>query len=107
MCVDDDFRPPIHPIAGGSAGSTDLRLASADGKRFMAHAARGTAPTGAGVVVIPDVRGLHQYYKDLSDRFAEVGLDAVAIDFFARTAPKRARLAECHRQWLTSPTGEG
>jgi kynurenine formamidase len=47
------------------------------------------------------------YYKDLADRFAEVGLDAVAIDFVARTAPKRARLAECHRQWLTSPTGEG
>jgi carboxymethylenebutenolidase len=93
--------------ACGSAGSTDLRLASADGKRFMAHAARATAPTGAGVVAIPDVRRLHQYYKDLADRFAEVGLDALAVDFFARTAPKRARLAECHRQWLTSPTGEG
>jgi kynurenine formamidase len=47
------------------------------------------------------------YYKDLADRFAEVRLDAVAIDFVVRTAPKRARLAECHRQWLTSPTGEG
>jgi hypothetical protein len=47
MCVDDDSRPPIHQIAGGSAGSTDLCLASADGKRFMAHAARTTAPTGA------------------------------------------------------------
>jgi kynurenine formamidase len=56
--------------------------------------------------VIPDARGLHQY-KDLSDRFAEVGVDAVTIDFFAPTAPKRARLAECHCQWLTSPTGEG
>jgi carboxymethylenebutenolidase len=59
------------------------------------------------VVVISDARGRHQYYKDLSDRSAEVGLDAVAIDFFARTAPKRARLAECHRQWLTSRMGEG
>jgi carboxymethylenebutenolidase len=75
MCVDDDSRPPIHPIGGGSAGSTDLRLASAVGKRFMAHAARATAPTGAGVVMISDVRGLHQYYKDLSDRFAEVLAD--------------------------------
>jgi len=91
MCVDDDSRPPIHPIAGDSAGSTDLRLASADGKRFMTHAARTTAPTGAGVTVISDVCGLHQYYKDLADRFAEVGVDAVAIDFFARTASKRAR----------------
>src|SRR5436309_7367816 len=86
MCVDNDSRPPIHPIAGGSAGSRDLRLTSSNGTRVMAHAARASKPTGAGMVVIPDVRGLHAYYKELADRFAEVGVDAVAIDFFARTA---------------------
>ena len=86
MCVDNDSRPPIAPIAGGSAGSEDLRLVSADGTRFMAYAARASAPTGAGMVVIPDVRGLHSYYKELADRFAEVGVDSVAIDFFGRTA---------------------
>src|SRR5262249_20162128 len=91
MCVDNDSRPPIRPIAGGSAGSEDLRLPSADGTRFMAHAARASAPTGAGMIVIPDVRGLHPYYKELADRFAEVGVDAVAIDFFARTAPSDDR----------------
>ncbi len=26
MCVDNDSRPPIRPIAGGSAGSRDLYL---------------------------------------------------------------------------------
>ena len=46
-------------------------------------------PTGAGMVVIPDVRGLHPYYKELAERFAEIGVDAVAIDFFARTATPR------------------
>jgi carboxymethylenebutenolidase len=86
MCVDNDSRPPIPPIAGGSAGGQDLRLTSADGTRFMAYAARAANPTGAGMVVIPDVRGLHVYYKELADRFAEVGVNAVAIDFFARTA---------------------
>ena len=86
MCVDNDSRPPIPPIAGGSAGSRDLRLVSADGTRLMAHEARASAPTGAGMIVIPDVRGLHAYYKELADRFAEVGVDSVAIDFFARTA---------------------
>src|SRR5713226_1240744 len=91
MCVDDDSYPPIHPIAGGSAGSRDFRLVSADGTRFMAHAARASAPTGAGMVVIPDVRGLHPYYKELADRFAEVGIDSVALDFFARTAPSDDR----------------
>src|SRR5262245_65729477 len=91
MCVDNDSRPPITPIAGGSAGGRDLRLTSADSTRFMAYAARAAKPTGSGMIVIPDVRGLHQYYKDLADRFAEVGVDSVAIDFFARTAPSDDR----------------
>src|SRR6266516_1697845 len=91
MCVDNDSRPPITPIAGGSAGGRDLKLTSADGARVMAYAARAARPTGAGMVVIPDVRGLHQYYKDLADRFAEVGVDAIAIAFFARTATTENR----------------
>lgn len=87
MCVEDDSHPPISPIAGGATDTRDLRLTSADGTRFMAFAARATSPSGAGMVVIPDVRGLHSYYKELAVRFAETGVDAVAIDFFARTAP--------------------
>ncbi len=85
MCVDDDSYPPIRPIAGGSAGSRDFRLVSADGTRFMAHAARASAPTGAGMVVIPDVRGLHPYYKELADRFAEVGVEKAAAS--GRSSP--------------------
>jgi carboxymethylenebutenolidase len=91
MCVDNDSRPPILPIAGGSASTYDLHLTSADGTRVMAHAARAKNPTGAGMVVIPDVRGLHPYYKELADRFSEIGVDAVAIDFFARSAPSEDR----------------
>ena len=91
MCFDSDSRPPIHPIFGGATDARDFRLTSADGTRFMAYAARATSPTGAGMIVIPDVRGLHQYYKELALRFAEAGVDAVAIDFFARTAPSDDR----------------
>ena len=91
MCVDNDSYPPIPPIAGGSAGGKDLRLTSSDGTKFMAYAARASKPSGAGMLVIPDVRGLHPYYKALADRFAEVGVDAVAVDFFARTAPSDDR----------------
>jgi carboxymethylenebutenolidase len=39
-----------------------------------------------GVVILPDVRGLHPYYVALAERFAEAGLVAVAIDWFGRTA---------------------
>ena len=38
------------------------------------------------MVVLPDVRGLHTFFKELAQRFAEAGIDSVAIDYFARTA---------------------
>jgi carboxymethylenebutenolidase len=57
-----------------------------DGTKFGAYFARAAKPTGAGMVVMPDVRGLHHFYKELAQRFAEAGIDAVAIDYFGRTA---------------------
>ena len=86
MCYSDDARPPLPPIRGGSTDFGDLTLAAADGNRFMAYAARAAQPTGAGMVILPDVRGLHTFYKELARRFAEAGINAVAIDYFGRTA---------------------
>jgi carboxymethylenebutenolidase len=86
MCFDLDSRPPIPPIAGGSLDSSELTLEAADGNRFRAFRARATTASGAGIVILPDVRGLHPYYEELALRFAENGIDAVAIDFFGRTA---------------------
>ena len=86
MCFDLDSRPPIAPIAGGALDASDLILEAADGNRFRAFRARATNPTGAGIIVLPDVRGLHPYYEELALRFAEHGVDAVAIDYFGRTA---------------------
>ncbi|GER91737.1 hypothetical protein KDW_58990 [Dictyobacter vulcani] len=37
------------------------------------------------------MRGLHQFYKELALRFAEVGMQAVAIDYFGRTAGLTSR----------------
>ena len=86
MCFDLDSRPPIVPIAGGALDSERLTLTSADGARFAAFRARAATPSGAGIVVLPDVRGLHPYYEELALRFAEHGVDAIAIDYFGRTA---------------------
>jgi carboxymethylenebutenolidase len=36
--------------------------------------------------VLPDVRGLFSFYEELALRFAEIGYDSVAIDYFGRTA---------------------
>src|SRR5215208_1716551 len=86
MCFDLDSRPPITPIAGGALDSAELTLEAADGNRFRGFRARATTPTGAGVVILPDVRGLHPFYEELALRFAENGVDALAIDYFGRTA---------------------
>ena len=86
MCYSDDARPPLPPIGGAASDQGDIHLTAADGNRFMAYFARAAEPTGAGMVILPDVRGLHAFYKDLAQRFAEAGVDAVAIDYFGRTA---------------------
>jgi carboxymethylenebutenolidase len=69
----------------------ELRLTAADGTVFLAHEARPAAPNGRGIVILPDVRGLHAFYRDLVAQFADAGFDAVAIDYFGRTADTDAR----------------
>lgn len=86
MCVPHDAHPPIPAIAGAAADTEDLVLTAADGTKFAAFAARAEAPAGVGVVVMPDVRGLFSFYEELALRFAEVGMNAVTIDYFGRTA---------------------
>lgn len=85
MCFDHDSSPPV-PGGDRPVTSADITLTAADGNQFMAFAAGDEEPSPAGVVVLPDVRGLYQFYKDLAVRFAEAGHDAVAIDYFGRTA---------------------
>ena len=86
MCFPENARPPIESIPENLGEHADIELRSADGTPFLAHVARAKKPTGAGVVVLPDVRGLHDYYRALTHRFAEHGVDAIAFDYFGRTA---------------------
>ncbi len=87
MCHDLDSRPPIPPLAGAAVDGKAIELEAADGTRLMAFEALAMdAPTRAGMVIFPDVRGLHHFYEELALRFAEHGIDAVAIDYFGRTA---------------------
>jgi len=91
MCYEYSARPPLPPIAGGAAHGEELVLTAADGNKFMAYMARSGNANGAQIVIYPDVRGLHPFYKDLAVRFAEVGVSALAIDYFGRTAGTGAR----------------
>jgi len=91
MCFDNDSRPPLPPIRGGALDARELTLTSRDGTPVPAYAARAESPSGAGLVILPDVRGLHAYYEELTLRFAEAGVHAVAIDYFGRTTESRQR----------------
>ncbi|SFL05754.1 dienelactone hydrolase family protein [Geodermatophilus ruber] len=86
MCHDPDSRPPAPPRTGDVAERGLLTLTAADGTEVAAAHATPAAPARVGVVVLPDIRGLHPYYVALTERFAEAGLAAVAIDYFGRTA---------------------
>jgi carboxymethylenebutenolidase len=86
MCYDDEARPPLPPIRGAAADARDLTLTAADGVSVAAYAARAAHEGGPGMVILPDVRGLHPFFEELALRFAEAGVHAIAIDYFSRTA---------------------
>lgn len=86
MCYETTARPPLPPVAGGAATGESITLRAADQNEFAAFSARAEASGGPGIVVLPDVRGLHAFYEDLALRFAEAGVHATAFDYFGRTA---------------------
>ena len=83
MCFAPDARPPVAVAPGGPAPCEEVVLRAADGARFRAAHAPGD---GRPVLVLPDARGLHPYYVALAQRLAEAGFDALALDYYGRTA---------------------
>jgi carboxymethylenebutenolidase len=61
-------------------------LTADDGNRSAATFARTREPASPGIVILPDVRGLHPYYERLAEHVADAGLHALAIDPYGRTA---------------------
>lgn len=94
MCFKIDALPAIPPIAGAAVDVEDLVLEAADGNKFAAFMARAENPSGVGMVVLPDVRGLFRFYEELAIRFAEIGVNSVAFDYFGRTAGVSKRDAD-------------
>lgn len=91
MCYDDNAIPPTPPGNAGAARGEELVLMAEDGNRFYAYLAWPEHPSNAQIIIYPDVRGLHNFYRELAMRFAEVGVTALAIDYFGRTAGLSAR----------------
>src|SRR5919106_4123853 len=91
MCFDLDSAPPIPAISGAAVSHDDLTLEASDGNRFAAFFAAPDEPAHAGIVILPDVRGLYRFYEELALRFAERGYPAITFDYFGRTAGAESR----------------
>lgn len=93
MCSPYDALPPDLPCEratraiAGAAGAERLTLTSTDGTEFSAAVVESaSADASAGIVVLPDARGLYPFYERLAERFADAGYHAIVIDYFGRTA---------------------
>jgi carboxymethylenebutenolidase len=90
VCYPLGARPPdipldlLPPMTGGAGGQV-VTLTGADETKCRAYLARASKGD-AGVVIAPDVRGLHPFYEELAERFASAGIHAIAFDYFGRTA---------------------
>jgi carboxymethylenebutenolidase len=86
MCFDSEARPPAPPTRNHHADSRRLTITAGDGTRLAATLATTDAPSAPGMVILPDVRGLHHYYELLASEVAGTGIHTIAIDLYARTA---------------------
>ncbi len=71
------------------------------GDTLKAYAARpdGTTDLGA-VIVIPDVRGLTEHYRDIARRFAGEGFFALAVDLYSREGPPELADMAAVTRWI-------
>lgn len=86
MCFGPDAGPPAAPRDDLLAASARTVLHAEDGAEPAATIAGTRRVDAPGVVILPDVRGLHPYYERLAEVFAGAGVHAVALDFYCRTA---------------------
>ena len=91
MCFELDSEPPVPHLRGAAVSHEDLTLEAEDGNRFAAFRAMPEGELRAGIVILPDVRGLYRFYEELALRFGERGHAAVALDYFGRTAGAEKR----------------
>jgi carboxymethylenebutenolidase len=91
MCHEPGSDPPMPPVSGGAGGGRRIVLEASDGNRFAAFSATTEILDAPGVVILPDVRGLHPFYEELALRFGDAGVHALALDYYGRTAGTESR----------------
>jgi carboxymethylenebutenolidase len=62
-----------------------VELEASDGHKFDAYRAQPDGDTRAGLVVIQEIFGVNSHIRNVADRFAAAGFDALAPALFDRT----------------------
>jgi carboxymethylenebutenolidase len=65
---------------------------------FLAHPSQGGPHPG--VVLVPDVRGLQDHFRELAGRLAREGFAVLAVDLYRRTGPPEIRDVVSAMQWI-------
>lgn len=87
------------PISGGSIDEATIEIAGAEETAIPAFLARPAADEPApAVVVVHDINGANDFYRDLARRLATEGYLAILPDFFVREGPPAAPTPEAVRE---------
>lgn len=89
MCLPPEAVPPSVPGLTGAERppSADATITAEDGARVLVSYSMPATIVGPGIVILPDVRGLFDFYRLLAREFAAAGYPAIVVDYFGRTAP--------------------
>jgi carboxymethylenebutenolidase len=72
-----------------------------DGDILRGYLARpATASPSPGMVLIPDVRGLYEHYRDVARRFAGEGFATLAVDLYSREGTPNLPDMEAVFRWM-------
>lgn len=64
-----------------------IRIASRDGFEFDAFHVRPEGPRKGGVIVVQEIFGISSHIRDMTQRFAAAGYEAIAPSMYDRAAP--------------------
>lgn len=64
-----------------------IELSVSDGSRMQAYLASPSRANGAGIIVFQEAFGVDEHMGDICERFAALGITAIAPELFHRTAP--------------------
>jgi carboxymethylenebutenolidase len=81
---------------------SDDVLFDGPGARLRGHLALPASGTGPGLILVPDVRGLSDHYRDVARRFAAEGFVALAVDLYSREGAPDLVDLEAIMHWMAA-----